>query len=100
LLRIYDAYDGTDDEKKLKDIRIRNIDYIKCMLGKIYYVKGTNLLEAREAIEASNCPYSDFTTEDRRFYLGKIDGLLINDMVERYYPDEEEKKRIMSSDDL
>jgi tetratricopeptide (TPR) repeat protein len=99
LLQTLGTFDGTGDEKRLKDLR-NAIDYIKCMLGRLYYVTRTNLLEAREAIEASNCPYSDFTTEDKRFYLGKIDCLLINDMIERYYPDEEEKKRIMGSDNL
>jgi tetratricopeptide (TPR) repeat protein len=98
LLREYDMLDGADDEEKQEDIR-KDIDYIKCILGKLYYVTGTNLFQAREAKEASSCPYPEFTKEDREFYLGKIDALLINDMVERYYPSEEEKKQIMSSDE-
>jgi tetratricopeptide (TPR) repeat protein len=94
LLQTLDTFDGTGDEQELNDLR-NDIDYIKCMRGKIYYVTGTNLLKARAAIEASKCPYQDFTMMDREFYLGKIDSLLINDMVERYYPNEEEKKQIM-----
>jgi hypothetical protein len=97
VLREHDTFEGTGDEKEAKNLR-DNIDCIKCILGKLYYVTRANLIKARETIiEASNFSYGNFTKRDREFYLGKIDSLLINDMVERYYPTEEEKKQIMGT---